>query len=244
MHWSNLCSTQHHRTIPRMEHTTFHKLYWFSKGVKQRTSESLWRSFKNTACHQRSSTLFIKKFHDNFECSVIFENTIVPWLHTLTFLYLITIDWAMRQTTQIRSHGIYWTLFSHLEDLNSLMTLTYFFLHLPTFMRNQMTSVWTQRKQVSTSAKANPKSYTSTLRQDKLKSMENPLEQLTNSHIWEVLISTDNSRKTSRLGLIKEGAHLIDSRTFGSLNITTSRTKSVSTTGTLNLCCCMVRKAG
>ena len=33
-------------------------------------------------------------------------------------LFLITIDWVMRQTTSDKARGIQWTLFSHLEDLD------------------------------------------------------------------------------------------------------------------------------
>ena len=51
-------------------------------------------------------------------------------------------------------------------------------------------------------------------------------------------------RKTSRLGLTKQGSHLVDFRTFGNLNSTNLRPKSVSTTVTLNLYYCMVRSVG
>ena len=33
-------------------------------------------------------------------------------------LFLVAINWAMHETTSDRSHGIQWTLFSHLEDLD------------------------------------------------------------------------------------------------------------------------------
>ena len=69
-----------------------------------------------------------------------------------------------------------------------------------------------------------------------IKFMENHQVTLTNSHIWEVLsVQTKVHRKASRLGLIKQGAHLVDSRTSGRLTNTTSRPKSVSTTATLNV---------
>ena len=74
----------------------------------------------------------------------------------------------------------------------------------------------------------------------KLKSMENLWITLTNLDISEVLsVQTIVHRKVSRLGLIKQGAHLVDSRRCG-----ISRPKSISTTATLNLCYCTVRIAG
>ena len=123
MHWSNLCSTQHHGSIPRMEHTTFHKLYWFSEEVRQRT---WWKSVEDpsnirhgTRDHQpyqdvlqqlRMQCHLWKYHYRNFPIkSGVRQGCILS-----PILFLITIDWVMRQTTAIRSRGTQWTLFSHL----------------------------------------------------------------------------------------------------------------------------------
>ena len=43
--------------------------------------------------------------------------------------FLITIDWVVRQTTSECSHGIQWTLFSQLEELESMFSSTPYHLH-------------------------------------------------------------------------------------------------------------------
>ena len=67
------------------------------------------------------------KFYEHFECSVIVNNTLTESFdvhsgvrqgYTLSLnLFLITIDWIMRQTTSDRPRGIQWTPFTQLEDL-------------------------------------------------------------------------------------------------------------------------------
>ena len=70
----------------------------------------------------------IKMFYDNFECSIILGNTITEAFPVKSgvrqgcilssLLFLVTIDWVMRQATSLRSRGIQWTIFSHLQDLD------------------------------------------------------------------------------------------------------------------------------
>ena len=64
-------------------------------------------------------------FYNNFECSIILGNSITEVTSGVRqgcvlspILFLVTIDWVMRQTTSERPRGIQWTLFSHLEDLD------------------------------------------------------------------------------------------------------------------------------
>jgi len=67
-------------------------------------------------------------FYDNFECSIILGNTITEAFPVKSgvrqgcilspVLFLVTIDWVMRQATSLRSRGIQWTIFSHLQDLD------------------------------------------------------------------------------------------------------------------------------
>ena len=71
------------------------------------------------------------------------------------------------------------------------------------------------------------------------------LEQVEDfTYLGSLSVQTTAHRKTSRLGLTKQGSHLVDSRTFGNLNSTTLRSKSVSTTVTLILCYYMVQNVG
>lgn len=70
----------------------------------------------------------IKMFYEHFECSVILDNTLTEPFPVKSgvrqgcvlspILFLITIDWVMRQTTADRPRGIQWTPFSFMEDLD------------------------------------------------------------------------------------------------------------------------------
>lgn len=69
-----------------------------------------------------------KMFHNNFECSIILGNIITKGFPVKSgmhhgcilspILFLVTIDWVMRETTSKRPCGIQWTLFSHLQDID------------------------------------------------------------------------------------------------------------------------------
>ena len=163
--------------------------------------------------------LYGKMIYDNFECSVIFGNIITETFPVKSgvrqdcilssILFLVTIDWVMRQTTSIRSRGIQWTLFSHLEDLDfvddiAMLSST----SIPTFSRNQTTSVSTQKKNRSEhQQKEIPNHARQRCDRVQIKIHGEPLQ-------------TTVHRKASRLGLIKQGAHLVDSRTSGRLRLT------------------------
>ena len=68
-----------------------------------------------------------KCFYNNFECSVILGNAISESFNIKSgvrqgcilspILFLMTIDWIQRKTIR-QQHGIQWTLFSQLEDLD------------------------------------------------------------------------------------------------------------------------------
>ena len=89
--------------------------------------ESLWKILQAYGLPPKIINL-IKMFYNNFECSIILGNTITEAFPVKSgvrqgcilspILFLITIDWVMRQATSLRSHGIQWTIFSHLQDLH------------------------------------------------------------------------------------------------------------------------------
>ena len=66
----------------------------------------------------------MQAFYNNFECSVILENSIsepcivksgVRLGCTMSLiLFLVVIDWIQRQATSDKRRGIQWTMFSHL----------------------------------------------------------------------------------------------------------------------------------
>ncbi|KAL9982039.1 hypothetical protein ACROYT_G010825 [Oculina patagonica] len=70
----------------------------------------------------------VKIMYDDFECSVLDEGEQTRWLKITTgvkqgcvmsgFLFLLTVDWTMRRTTERHRNGIRWNFTSTLEDLD------------------------------------------------------------------------------------------------------------------------------
>ena len=71
----------------------------------------------------------IELFYKNFECSVILDNSNTSqWFPVKSgvrqgciispILFLLCIDWIMKNTTADKPRGIQWTLFSQLEDID------------------------------------------------------------------------------------------------------------------------------
>ena len=99
----------------------------FQKAFDSIHRESLWRILQAYGIPPKIITL-IKMFYVNFECSIILENTITEAFPVKSgvrqgcilspILFLVTIDLVMRQTASLRTHGIQWTIFSHLQDLD------------------------------------------------------------------------------------------------------------------------------
>ena len=70
----------------------------------------------------------VKIMYDDFECSVLEEGEQTRWFKITTgvkqgcvmsgFLFLLTVDWTMRRTTERHRNGIRWNFTSMLEDLD------------------------------------------------------------------------------------------------------------------------------
>ena len=70
----------------------------------------------------------VKIMYDDFECSVLDEGEQTRWFKITTgvkqgcvmsvFLFLLTVDWTMRRTTENHRNGIRWNFTSTLEDLD------------------------------------------------------------------------------------------------------------------------------
>ena len=98
----------------------------FRKAFDSLDREVIWRILRKYGLPEKIINL-IKLFYVNYECSVILEDKISEWFSVKTgvrqgcilspILFLITIDWIMRQTCD-QKRGIQWTLFDHLEDLD------------------------------------------------------------------------------------------------------------------------------
>ena len=99
----------------------------FRKAFDSVHRETLWKILESYGIPDKIITL-INLFYRNFECSVIIgskasepfpvKSGIRQGCIPSPMLFLITIDWVMRQTTSDKARGIQWTLFSHLEDLD------------------------------------------------------------------------------------------------------------------------------
>ncbi|MCG8432127.1 MAG: reverse transcriptase family protein, partial [Candidatus Omnitrophica bacterium] len=89
--------------------------------------DSLWKILRTYGVPSKIVQL-IRKFYDHFECSIILEQTLTEWFEVKSgvrqgcilspILFLVVIDWVMRQTTSDAPRGIQWTLTSFLEDLD------------------------------------------------------------------------------------------------------------------------------
>ena len=99
----------------------------FKKAFDSVHRDSLWRIISSYGIPPKIVQL-ISIFYNNFECSIINGNTLTDWFKVESgvrqgcilspILFLITIDWVMKNTTADKPRGIQWTLFSKLEDLD------------------------------------------------------------------------------------------------------------------------------
>ena len=69
----------------------------------------------------------VRLFNHHFECSVILDGNLSEWFPVesgvrqgcvISPIFLVAIDWIMRQTTSDKPRGIQWILFSQLEGLD------------------------------------------------------------------------------------------------------------------------------
>ena len=89
--------------------------------------ESLWKILSSYGVPSKIVQL-IRCFYDHFECSILLEQEQTEWFEVKSgvrqgcilspILFLVVIDWVMRQTTSDSPRGIQWTLTSFLEDLD------------------------------------------------------------------------------------------------------------------------------
>ncbi|XP_077866228.1 uncharacterized protein LOC144353822 [Saccoglossus kowalevskii] len=89
--------------------------------------DSLWRILGAYGIHPKFTQL-IKTIYVDFECSIIQNNALSDWFKVESgvrqrcilspMLFLITLDWVMRNTTVGKARGIQWSMFSKLDDLD------------------------------------------------------------------------------------------------------------------------------
>ena len=89
--------------------------------------ETLWKIMRHYGIPEKYIRL-IMMFYDRSKCSVITEAGVGPWFDVKSgvkqgcvmsgFLFILVIDWIMRQTVRQHNTGIQWTLTEMLEDLD------------------------------------------------------------------------------------------------------------------------------
>ena len=99
----------------------------FKKAFDNIHHETLWKILRHYGLSQKIVGL-ISVLDKNFECSVLMDSTQTDYFPVKSgvrlgfiispILFNITLDYIMRQTTQNARHGIQWTMFSQLEDLD------------------------------------------------------------------------------------------------------------------------------
>ena len=99
----------------------------FEKAFDSVHRESLWAIMKAYGIPGKIITL-VKALYDNFQCSVIEDGEVTEWFEIKTgvkqgcnmsgFLFLLVIDWIMRNTTGHGENGIRWKFTTKLDDLD------------------------------------------------------------------------------------------------------------------------------
>ena len=89
--------------------------------------DTLWQLLRNYGIPEKVTRL-IKKSYEDMTCQVVHQGKLTRKFEVKTgvrqgcllspFLFLLAIDWVMKQTTEGARNGIQWTLWSQLDDLD------------------------------------------------------------------------------------------------------------------------------
>ena len=229
----------------------------FQKAFDRVHRESLWKILQAYGLPPKIINL-IKMFHNNFECSIILGNTITEAFPVKSgvrqgcilspILFLVTIDWVTRQATSLRSRGIQWTMFSHLQDLDFADDIA-ILSSAPTHLQEKTDDLNINAKKMGLII-SKKKSKIMCVNSDASRPINIDGELL--EHIEEFtylgsVISTDNSAQKDIKGrLNKARCAFSDSKTSGSLSsiAKSAHLQQAFTTVMLNLCYCTALNAG
>ena len=99
----------------------------YEKAFDSLDRDSIWKLMRHYGIPDKFVRL-IKKMYEGMSCSVLLGGQRTDSFEVKTgvrqgcllspFLFLLAVDWIMRQTTSGQRGGIQWTLFSQLEDLD------------------------------------------------------------------------------------------------------------------------------
>ena len=99
----------------------------FEKAFDSVDRENLWKLLRHYGIPPKLTDL-IKNTYHNMRCRIIHDGKLTEAFEIESgvrqgcllspFLFLLVIDWVMKNTTENRKNGIQWTLFKQLEDLD------------------------------------------------------------------------------------------------------------------------------
>ena len=99
----------------------------FEKAFDSVHRESLWKLLRLYGLPSKIINV-IKVLHDGFQCSVLVDNNETDWFDVTSglkqgcmlspLLFLVAIDWIMRESTKDQSRGIRWRMEHKLDDLD------------------------------------------------------------------------------------------------------------------------------
>ena len=99
----------------------------FEKAFDNLDRKSLWKLMRHYGIPEKFVTI-IKNTYDGTSCRVLHEGTLSDKFEVKTgvrkgcllspFMFLLAVDWIMRESTKGRRNGIQWTLWNQLDDLD------------------------------------------------------------------------------------------------------------------------------
>ena len=99
----------------------------FRKAFDSIHRETIWKLLRHYGVPEKLTTL-IRKSYEEMSCQMVHQGKLTREFKVETgvrqgcllspFLFLLTIDWVMRKTTDGTNNGIQWTLWSQLDDLD------------------------------------------------------------------------------------------------------------------------------
>ena len=99
----------------------------FEKAFDSIDRDSLWKIMKHYGIPDKYISI-VKATYDGMTCRVLHGGDITDKFHVLTgvrqgcilspFLFLLAIDWVMKNTTSGQRNGIQWTMIEQLDDLD------------------------------------------------------------------------------------------------------------------------------
>ena len=124
---TNIYITKHPRAGHRMEFQPVYCFIDFEKSFDSIHQDTLWNIMKHYVIPDKFIRL-VQCLYDDSECTVITGSGTYEWFKIKSgvkqgcnmsgFLFLLVIDWIMKQSTADNNTGIWWNMTSKLDDLD------------------------------------------------------------------------------------------------------------------------------